>query len=60
MKWSHLPVQGGLYDQDPMLLDRWRYLFMKRAEYENEKREADERKNRSQMGRSRMRPSRAR
>jgi hypothetical protein len=23
MKWSHLPVGGGIYDQHPKLLDDW-------------------------------------
>jgi len=44
MKWSHLPVAGGLYDQHPELLEQWRFIFAKRGEYEAEqerKREAE-------------------
>lgn len=47
MKWSHLPVAGGLYDQHPDLLDQFRYIFMKRNEHEaaeQEKREAEQNK----------------
>lgn len=57
MKWSHLPVAGGLYDQHPQLLDEWRYIFAERArheEKEQKKREAEQRRN------SRMKPSRRR
>jgi hypothetical protein len=41
MKWAHLPVAGGLYDQHPDLLDAWRFIFSVRAEHE--KKEHDER-----------------
>lgn len=27
MEWTHLPNAGGLYDQDPILLDRFMYIF---------------------------------
>lgn len=27
MKWAHLPVAGGLYDQDPELLRKFRDIF---------------------------------
>ena len=23
MKWTHLPVDGGIYDQHPKLMDEW-------------------------------------
>lgn len=41
MKWTHLPVTGGLYDQHPALLDDW-YVISK-AEAEQMRREAAER-----------------
>lgn len=44
MKWSHLPNAGGLYDQDPELLDGFQYIFAKRAEHqaaEDRKREKE-------------------
>lgn len=44
MKWAHLPVAGGLYDQHPVLLERFRYIFSEQAKYDEEKRKADERK----------------
>lgn len=47
MKWSHLPVAGGLYDQDPRLLDDWRYIFGERSKHEHEEREAEKAKQRN-------------
>lgn len=44
MKWSHLPVAGGLYDQDPRFLDAMAVIFAKRGEYEREKAKRDEAK----------------
>lgn len=37
MKWAHLPVAGGLYDQHPVLLEQWRYIFGVRNEHEQKK-----------------------
>lgn len=34
MKWNHLPVAGGLYDQHPMLLDSFAVIFSIRSEHE--------------------------
>lgn len=52
MKWSHLPVAGGLYDQDPDLLDKFEFIFGEldaeeaRKEEERKKKDAaDSRKN---------------
>ena len=42
MKFNHLPVAGGIYDQDPELLRRWRIIWQKQAEHE--KSEAQKRK----------------
>ena len=47
MKWSHLPVAGGLYDQHPDLLDAFRYIFAKRNEYEAKEAEKREREAKS-------------
>lgn len=45
MKWNHLPNAGGLYDQDPVLLDKFNYIFS-----ELEKREeADRQKQKREM-----------
>lgn len=47
MKWAHLPVAGGLYDQDPQLLDEWEIIFRRVARKEEEerrKREAEARR----------------
>lgn len=48
MKWNHLPVAGGLYDQDPQLVDGFMIIFSARAEYEAEQ----ERKREREMGKN--------
>ena len=47
MKWAHLPVRGGLYDQNPELLDGFMFIFGKRAEQQEAERKKDEAKNRA-------------
>lgn len=42
MQWNHLPVAGGIYDQDPELLRRWRIIWGEQNE--QERREAAKRK----------------
>lgn len=44
MNWAVLPVDGGLYDQDPKLLDQWGVLFREQAIYEDEKQKQAEAK----------------
>lgn len=34
MNWAHLPVAGGIYDQNPKLIDQWTIIFNKQAEHE--------------------------
>jgi len=34
MKWAHLPEPGGLYAQDPTLLERFRVIFAERNRHE--------------------------
>lgn len=41
MKWSHLPLPGGLYEQHPDLLDQFTYIFSERNKYEAEKQEKE-------------------
>lgn len=59
MKWSHLPVAGGIYDQDPDLLDGFLIIFSARSEHEaeeNKKREREQNKvNKKPRGGSRPR-----
>jgi len=41
MRWAHLPMAGGLYDQNPALIDRFHYILSeqsKQQERENAKR----------------------
>lgn len=37
MNWSVLPVAGGLYDQDPKLLEQWEEIFNARNLHERQK-----------------------
>lgn len=45
MKWAHLPVAGGIYDQHPDLIADWRIIFGKRAEKEAKQQEEEARRN---------------
>jgi hypothetical protein len=36
MRWSHLPVVGGLYDQHPKLLEEWQEIWSEKASYQAE------------------------
>ena len=42
MRWNHLPVAGGVYDQHPQLIDQWLYIFDKKNE--RDKAEAEKQK----------------
>jgi hypothetical protein len=54
MKWNHLPVAGGIYNQSPDLLLKFQYIFMKRAEAEEKERQKSERAKTGGPGRSRV------
>lgn len=56
-KWNYLPMAGGLYDQNPDLLDHFYYIFAARSKYEAEE---SRKKERSTMGGHRMPSSRGR
>lgn len=53
MKWNHLPVAGGLYDQHPRFIEEVQYIFRERAAYQERKRKEDERKQKLNKGGSR-------
>jgi hypothetical protein len=59
MKWAHLPVAGGLYDQHPILMEKFEIIFQLRAQKEareQAKRDAEQRRNsRGTGGRGRRR-----
>lgn len=55
MKWNHLPVQGGIYDQDPELLRKWRYIWDKIAAAERAERQKQKQKDARESSRSRGR-----
>lgn len=41
MKWNHLPVAGGLYDQHPKLIAQWETLFQLQGEHEEQERKKE-------------------
>jgi hypothetical protein len=43
MKWNHLPLSGGLYSQDPDLLDGFLIIFHERSIYEEQQAKKRER-----------------
>ena len=48
MEWAHLPVAGGLYDQDPELIEQFTELLIlkaRREQDERDKADRDRRKN---------------
>lgn len=47
MKWTHLPVAGGIYDQHPKLLDDWLAIMAVDHEVEERKLKEQERKAKS-------------
>jgi len=58
MKWNHLPIEGGIYAQDPELIRRWRLIWeaqdeKERAEQAKQKREQQQNKSRHGASRSR-------
>lgn len=51
MNWAHLPVAGGVYDQDPELLEQWLAIWKVKnelADEEKRKQEAEARNAASQ------------
>lgn len=48
MKWAHLPVAGGIYDQHPQLLDEFMYIFRKQSEWDELERKREKRKQEQQ------------
>ena len=48
MKWAHLPVAGGLYDQHPAFIDDMSFLMSEDAKAQKREMEAEKRK--SQKG----------
>jgi len=48
MKWNHLPVAGGLFDQHPRFVEEITYIFNERNAYQ----EAQRRKQEAEMKRN--------
>lgn len=45
MKWNHLPNPGGYYAQDPVLMDKFKVIFLERSVAQEEDRKKTERQN---------------
>jgi hypothetical protein len=63
MKWSHLPRAGGLYDQDPELMDCFKKIFAARNKHQAEQQKKQEQQMKAssnKSSRSPARPARAR
>lgn len=43
MKWAHLPVPGGIYAQNPDMMDQFRYIFQEQAKEQEKERKRNER-----------------
>lgn len=43
MKFAHLPISGGLYDQHPELIEKWEYIFSEKSKEEERKAQDQER-----------------
>lgn len=42
MKWNHLPGSGRLYDQDPLMIDKWLVIWSERSKHQERERRAQE------------------
>jgi hypothetical protein len=51
--WAVLPIQGGLYDQHPKLIDDWSIIIRVKATEEARRTAEQERKLNQQRGRKR-------
>lgn len=56
MKWNHLPVRGGVYDQHPQLLEEWDIIWQAQAAHDK----AEEAKQRQQTMKAKQTPKRGR
>lgn len=50
MRWNHLPVAGGLYDQHPALLSAWMVIFEEKSKHEAEESRKQERELKNKSG----------
>ncbi len=55
MKWTHLPVAGGLYDQHPDLIDGFDIIFRARAKHEAEEQRKREEQTKQNQAKSKNR-----
>lgn len=58
MSWTHLPNAGGIYDQDPELLDKFKILWSLQNEHEREKQARQKSEQNRKAGRRGLRGSR--
>jgi len=51
MKWNHLPVAGGIYEQHPTLIDRFYYIMAEESKHEAAEAKKKEAEQNAKMGR---------
>lgn len=56
MKWNHLPAPGGMYDQDPELLELWDIIFRERSAHQDREQKEDQRKRESEARKTKSLP----
>lgn len=47
MEFAHLPNAGGIYDQDPRLMDIWEQIWAEKAKFQSEQEAERERKSKA-------------
>lgn len=52
MKWAHLPEPGGLYAQNPDLLDRFYYIIAERSREQEKQQKKQQQKSGANTSRS--------
>lgn len=50
MRWAHLPNAGGLYDQHPDLLEKFRIIFAEQGKHDAREQAKRERENKRKGG----------
>jgi len=59
MEWNHLPVAGGIFDQDPKLLDDWSTIWgIEQAAEERQRAKTERDAKRASQGTATQAPSR--
>jgi len=58
MRWNHLPAGGSIPDQDPVLWDKFRYIWQEQAKEQAAEQKRNERKKNGAGNKNAARPPR--